>query len=88
MGEVSIVPFSTPDRIRTCDPLLRRQMLYPAELRARIFYIDKFNENSFEEKMKSSIHDDIVTKIVFNDIQEVLVIPELHLFHNHVAVET
>jgi len=38
--------------------------------------------------MKSSIHDDIVTKIVFNDIQEVLVIPELHLFHNHVAVET
>jgi hypothetical protein len=23
-----------PDRIRTCDPLLRRQMLYPTELRA------------------------------------------------------
>jgi hypothetical protein len=24
------------DRIRTCDRLLRRQMLYPAELRDRI----------------------------------------------------
>src|SRR5262245_43058967 len=24
-----------PGRTRTCDPLLRRQMLYPAELRAR-----------------------------------------------------
>lgn len=23
-----------PDRIRTCDPLLRRQVLYPTELRA------------------------------------------------------
>ena len=26
---------STPGRTRTCDPLLRRQMLYPAELRGR-----------------------------------------------------
>ena len=25
----------TPDRTRTCDPRLRRPMLYPAELRAR-----------------------------------------------------
>jgi hypothetical protein len=25
---------SAPGRTRTCDPLLRRQMLYPAELRA------------------------------------------------------
>ena len=24
--------FRTLDRIRTCDPLLRRQLLYPAEL--------------------------------------------------------
>ena len=24
----------TPDRIRTCDPRLRRPMLYPTELRA------------------------------------------------------
>ncbi len=24
-----------PDRIRTCDHLLRRQVLYPAELRGR-----------------------------------------------------
>ena len=24
----------TPDRDRTCDPLLRRQLLYPTELRA------------------------------------------------------
>ncbi len=27
---------SDRDRIRTCDRLLRRQMLYPAELRDRI----------------------------------------------------
>jgi hypothetical protein len=26
-----------PDRIRTCDRLLRRQMLYPTELRVRVF---------------------------------------------------
>ncbi len=26
---------SEPDRIRTCDRLLRREVLYPAELRAR-----------------------------------------------------
>ena len=26
----------TPDRTRTCDPLLRRQMLYPTELRAHL----------------------------------------------------
>ena len=30
MGEVDLVDFfGTPSRIRTCDPLLRRQMLYP-----------------------------------------------------------
>ena len=28
---------SDPDRIRTCDLLLRRQLLYPAELRDRYF---------------------------------------------------
>jgi hypothetical protein len=28
--------FGTPSRIRTCDPLLRRQMLYPSELWAHI----------------------------------------------------
>jgi hypothetical protein len=33
-----------------------------------LFYIDKFKENCFGEKMKSSIHDDIVTKVVFNHI--------------------
>ena len=27
---------SRPGRTRTCDPLLRRQMLYPPELRARV----------------------------------------------------
>ena len=29
----------TPDRIRTCDRLLRRQMLYPTELRAHSDYL-------------------------------------------------
>ena len=28
------IKFCTPDRIRTCDRLLRRQMLYPTELQA------------------------------------------------------
>ncbi len=28
-----------PDRIRTCDRLLRREVLYPAELRARSFIV-------------------------------------------------
>ena len=27
---------STPDRIRTCDLMLRRHALYPAELRAQL----------------------------------------------------
>ena len=30
----TIILFGLPDRNRTCDPLLRRQMLYPTELRA------------------------------------------------------
>ena len=32
---VSSKSLSEPDRIRTCDRLLRREVLYPAELRAR-----------------------------------------------------
>ncbi len=28
-----------PGRTRTCDPLLRRQMLYPPELRARVLIL-------------------------------------------------
>jgi hypothetical protein len=33
---VSVRPlFGAPGRIRTSDPLVRSQMLYPAELRAR-----------------------------------------------------
>ena len=28
-----------PDRIRTCDPRLRRPMLYPTELRAQYNYL-------------------------------------------------
>ena len=37
--------FCDRDRIRTCDRLLRRQMLYPAELRdhSRINYVDPEN---------------------------------------------
>ena len=35
--QIAVWPYlmSAPDRIRTCDLLLRRQALYPAELRAR-----------------------------------------------------
>ena len=54
-------PQSTPDRIRTCDPLLRRQLLYPTELRAhnvplfyftfyylsRVFFADNYFFSSF-----------------------------------------
>ena len=32
-GSLRFAQASTPGRTRTCDPLLRRQMLYPAELR-------------------------------------------------------
>ena len=32
-----------PDRIRTYDLLLRRQLLYPAELRDRKFRVDLFS---------------------------------------------
>ena len=34
--------FSTPNRTRTCDPLLRRQMLYPAELPGHSNFFNKF----------------------------------------------
>jgi hypothetical protein len=27
-----LISYGTPDRIRTCDPLIRSQVLYPAEL--------------------------------------------------------
>ena len=33
MSEDVLARLGDPGRIRTCDPLLRRQMLYPAELR-------------------------------------------------------
>ena len=33
--------FSTPDRIRTCDRLLRRQLLYPAELRVHLLLCER-----------------------------------------------
>ena len=34
---------SEPCRIRTCDRLLRREVLYPAELRARSFRVATYN---------------------------------------------
>lgn len=34
-GLVATISDGTPGRIRTCDLLLRRQALYPAELRAQ-----------------------------------------------------
>ena len=34
-----------PGRIRTCDPLIRSQILYPAELRSHIVLLT--NENYF-----------------------------------------
>jgi hypothetical protein len=33
----------TPSRIRTCDPLLRRQVLYPTELWAHPVCLQEFN---------------------------------------------
>ncbi len=38
--------FSDRDTIRTCDRLLRRQMLYPAELRDLDYSIFLFQEDS------------------------------------------
>ena len=42
--EKNLSLFSERDRIRTCDRLLRRQMLYPAELRTH---------NNFEKIIKT-----------------------------------
>ena len=39
----------TPDRIRTCDPRLRRPMLYPAELRAHGGHDDCIVSQSFSQ---------------------------------------
>ena len=47
------VPSGTPDRIRTCDLLLRRQALYPAELRAHGTFTKKQN---LEAVVKSQRH--------------------------------
>ena len=33
---VGLYPHGDPCRTRTCDPLLRRQLLYPAELRSHV----------------------------------------------------
>src|SRR6187549_2193353 len=33
-ASLKLLRFGAPDRIRTCDPCLRRAILYPAELRA------------------------------------------------------
>ncbi len=35
--------FGAPDTIRTCDPLVRSQVLYPAELRVRISFFSLLN---------------------------------------------
>ena len=40
----------TPDRDRTCDPLLRRQLLYPTELRALQLPIQKPSTFFFNAK--------------------------------------
>jgi hypothetical protein len=48
-----------PDRIRTCDRLLRRQMLYPAELRVRVFVCSELSTTTdfiFEGLHLSSAH--------------------------------
>ena len=44
---VLLLEFGDPDRIRTCDLLLRRQLLYPAELRGRLHAVaPKTNKGS------------------------------------------
>ena len=42
-------------KIRTCDPLLRRQMLYPAELRGQKLYKIQVN-NHYRELTKICIN--------------------------------
>ncbi len=38
MGDNSLRKNGAPERIRTPDPLIRNQVLYPAELRALVFF--------------------------------------------------
>ena len=42
------VDYCTPNRTRTCDPLLRRQMLYPAELPGHSNFFNKIPEAMLE----------------------------------------
>ena len=39
---LTLIKKNTPGAIRTRDPLLRRQLLYPAELRTHISYINTY----------------------------------------------
>ena len=47
-GVKSIV-YGTPGMIRTCDPLIRSQVLYPAELRVRL-QINRLQITAFDVK--------------------------------------
>ena len=37
--------FRDPDRIRTCDPQLRRLLLYPAELPDQTLFLQTYSES-------------------------------------------
>ena len=39
---LNLEELGAPDKIRTCDLLLRRQALYPSELRARFVLLRRF----------------------------------------------
>lgn len=56
-GESGGINFITPNRVRTYDLLLRRQLLYPAELLARKNYVEK---NQSCDMPRKNLHKAII----------------------------
>ena len=54
-NRTTLHPEGDHDRIRTCDRLLRRQMLYPAELRDPIFQKKYFKKNISKMSLKGTL---------------------------------
>ena len=58
--ELNWVPFCDPDRIQTCNLLIRSQMLYSVELRDRLLSFDVCKGTAFFETCKT--FDDFFSK--------------------------
>ena len=57
--------YGGPDRIRTCDRLLRRQMLYPAELRDHLRKTRKQKNFLRLQRYKNRVQSQIIWHFYF-----------------------